>query len=142
MATRGKSISVKIATPKIIKALEATLAKLESDYSTQEAKEAKFTKAQEKWQKEITAFAIKNFTKAENIRVNFRSWNGTLNIDYDLTNLTDKDLSAQPERDYKAISTGEYRNKKQEIANAIRILNMTDEETVNTSTYNAVAQYL
>jgi hypothetical protein len=36
----------------------------------------------------------------------------------------------------------EYRNQKEEIANAIRILKMTDEEVVNTSTYNAVARYL
>ena len=35
-----------------------------------------------------------------------------------------------------------YNEQKREIENAIRILKMTDEETVNTSTYNAVAQYL
>ena len=29
-----------------------------------------------------------------------------------------------------------------EITNAIRLLKMTDEETVSTSTYNAIAQYL
>jgi hypothetical protein len=28
------------------------------------------------------------------------------------------------------------------MENAIRILKMTDEETVNTSTYNAIARYL
>jgi thiol-disulfide isomerase/thioredoxin len=38
---RGKAINVKIATPKIIKALETALAKLEKDYSSQEALEAK-----------------------------------------------------------------------------------------------------
>ena len=32
---RGKAISVKIATPKIIKALEASLAKLETDFASQ-----------------------------------------------------------------------------------------------------------
>jgi hypothetical protein len=36
----------------------------------------------------------------------------------------------------------EYRSQKEEIENAIRILKMTDEEVVNTSTYNAVARYL
>ena len=35
-----------------------------------------------------------------------------------------------------------YLEQKEEIQNAIRILQMTDEETVNTSTYNAVARYL
>jgi hypothetical protein len=36
----------------------------------------------------------------------------------------------------------QYKEQKEEIENAIRILKMTDEETVNTSTYNAVARYL
>jgi hypothetical protein len=31
---------------------------------------------------------------------------------------------------------------KEEMENAIRILKMTDEETVSTSTYNAIARYL
>jgi hypothetical protein len=31
---------------------------------------------------------------------------------------------------------------KEEIENAIRILKMTDEEVVSTSTYNAIARYL
>jgi hypothetical protein len=35
-----------------------------------------------------------------------------------------------------------YREQKEEISNAIRILKMTDEETVSASTYQAVARYL
>jgi hypothetical protein len=35
-----------------------------------------------------------------------------------------------------------YRDMKDEISNAIRILKMTDEETVSTSTYNSIARYL
>ena len=34
---RGKAISVKIPTARVIKALEASLAKLETDYASQEA---------------------------------------------------------------------------------------------------------
>ena len=84
MASR-KAISVKIATPKVIKALESALAKLESDYTSQEANEAKYKKAYEKWQKEMVAYAIANIKKAENFRTNYRSWNNNLNIDFDLT---------------------------------------------------------
>ena len=141
MASR-KAISVKIATPKVIKALEASLAKLESDYSTQEANEAKYQKAYEKHKKELIAYATANIKKAENFRTNFRSWNGTLNIDFDLTGLTESDLPQAPERDFEVIHNHEYKSQKEELSNAIRILKMTDEETVNTSTYNAVARYL
>jgi hypothetical protein len=139
---RGKAISVKIATPKVIKALEGALAKLELDYTSQEANEAKHTKAMEKWKKEVTAYAIANIKKAENFRTNYRSWNGTLNIDFDLTGLSESDLPKEPVKDFESMSVYNYREQKEEIANAIRILKMTDEETVNTSTYNAVARYL
>ena len=139
---RGKAISVKIATPKVIKALEGALAKLELDYTSQEANEAKYNKAMEKWRKEVSAYAIANIKKAENFRTNFRSWNGTLNIDFDLTGLLESDLPKEPTKDFESMSVYNYREQKEEIANAIRILKMTDEETVNTSTYNAVARYL
>ena len=140
--SRAKAISVKIATPKVIKALEGALAKLELDYTSQEANEAKYQKAYEKHKKELIAYATANIKKAENFRTNYRSWNGTLNIDFDLTGLSESDLPKSPERDFEQMSVHSYREQKEEISNAIRILKMTDEETVNTSTYNAVARYL
>ena len=138
---RGKAISVKIATPKVIKALETALAKLEADYTSQEANEVKYRKAYEKWQKELTDYAIANIKKAENFRTNYRSWNNQLNIDFDLT-VPKEGLPSEPEKDFVTMHQHTYREEKAEIENAIRILKMTDEETVNTSTYNAVARYL
>jgi hypothetical protein len=138
---RGKAISVKIATPKIIKALEQSLATLELNWTSQEANEAKYEKARKAWQKEVSDFAVANIKKAENFRTNYRSWNNTLNIDYDLT-VSEKEMPKEPEKDYVTLHQHSYNEQKAEISNAIRILKMTDEETVNTSTYNAVAQYL
>jgi hypothetical protein len=139
--SRGKAISVKISTPKVIKALEQALAKLELDYTSQEANEAKYEKARKAWQKEIQKYAIANIAKAENFRTSYRSWNNQLNIDFDLT-ISEKDLPTEPQRDFETIHQHTYREQKEEIQNAIRILKMTDEEVVNTSTYNAVARYL
>jgi hypothetical protein len=141
MATRGKAISVKIATAKVIKALETRLAELEANWSNQEANEAKYDKARKAWQKEVQDYAIANIKKAENFRTNYRSWNNCLNIDFDLT-VSEKDLPKEPERDFEQLHQHEYRSQKEELSNAIRILKMTDEEVVNTSTYNAVARYL
>ena len=138
---RGKAISVKIATPKIIKALEQSLATLEVNWTSQEANEAKYNKAMEKWKKEVIEYAVANIKKAENFRTNYRSWNNSLNIDFDLT-VSEKEMPKEPEKDFVTLHQHSYNEQKQEIANAIRILKMTDEETVNTSTYNAVAQYL
>jgi hypothetical protein len=138
---RGKAINVKIATPKIIKALENALDKLNKDYASQEANEAKYQKAYKAWQKEIGKWAIANFSKSENLRVNYRSWNKTLNVDFDIIT-EETSFPTEPEKDFEVIHQHSYRESKNELENAIRILKMTDEEVVNTSTYNAVARYL
>ena len=138
---RGKAISVKIATPKVIKALQDALIKLEADYASQEANEAKFQKSWDKYKKELIDYAVANIKKAENFRTNYRSYNNNLNIDFDLTVAT-KDLPQEPTKDFVTMHQHTYNEQKAEISNAIRILQMTDEEVVNTSTYNAVAQYL
>ena len=138
---RQKAISVKIATPKVINALETRLEKLELDWTNQEANEAKYQKQFDKWKKEVQDYAIANIKKAENFRTNYRSWNNSLNIDFDLT-VSEKDLPKEPEKDYEVLHRHSYSEMKQELENAIRILKMTDEETVSTSTYNAIARYL
>ena len=138
---RGKAISVKIATPKVIKALQDALIKLEADYASQEANEAKFQKSWDKYKKELIDYAVANIKKAENFRTNYRSYNNNLNIDFDLT-VASKDLPQEPTKDFVTMHQHTYNEQKAEISNAIRILQMTDEEVVNTSTYNAVAQYL
>jgi hypothetical protein len=138
---RGKAISVKIPTERVIKALEQSLNKLELDWTSQEANEAKYNKAMEKWKKEVIEFAVANIKKAENFRTNYRHWSNNLNIDFDLT-VTEKDLPKEPEKDFVTLHQHSYNEQKEEMANAIRILKMTDEEVVNTSTYNAVARYL
>jgi hypothetical protein len=137
----SRQITVKVATSKVIKALEARLAKLESDYTTQTAKEAKFDKAQEAWRKEIGAWAIKNFSKAENLRTNYRSWNKTLNVDFDIIT-KEGDFPTEPEKDFEVIHQHQYREMKEDITNALTILKMTDEETVNASTMKQIAKYL
>jgi hypothetical protein len=138
---RGKAISVKIPTQRVITSLEQALNKLELDYTSQEENEAKHNKAYEAWKKEIGEWAIANFSKAENLRTNYRSWNKTLNVDFDVI-VSAENLPTEPEKNYEVIHQHTYREMKEEISNAIRILKMTDEETVNTSTYNAVARYL
>jgi hypothetical protein len=137
----SRAITVKVATPKVIKALENRLAQLEKDYTSQEANEAKYEKAREKWRKEVQEFAIANIKKAENFRTSYRSWNNQLNIDFDLT-VSQKDLPVEPERDFEIIHQHTYREMKEDITNALTILKMTDEETVNASTMKQIAKYL
>ena len=136
-----KAITVKVATPKVIKALETRLETLERDYASQAEKEAKYQKARENWQKEIGKWAIDRFSKAENIRTNYRAWNKTLNVDFDL-NTKGVDFPKEPERDFTTIHKHQFDEMVEDIRNALSILKMTDEETVNASTMKTIARYL
>ena len=138
---RGKAINVKIATPKVITALENRLVELEANYKTQDENEAKYQTAIDVWKKELFSFAIANISKAENLRTNYRQWTNSLNVDFDLS-VKEGQFPAEPTRDFEQLHQHTYREQKEEMENAIRILKMTDEETVNTSTYNAIARYL
>jgi hypothetical protein len=137
----SRAITVKVATPKVIKALETKLAQLEKDYASQEANEAKYQKARNAWQKQIGEWAISKFSKAENIRTNYRSWNNTLNVDFDIIT-KETDFPKEPEKDFEIIHQHSYREMKEDISNALTILKMTDEETVNASTMKQIAKYL
>ena len=137
----SRAITVKVATPKVIKALETKLETVKKDYASQEANEAKYEKARKAWQKEISDYAIANIKKAENFRTNYRSWNNTLNIDYDLT-VSEKDLPKEPQRDFVIMHQHTYNEMVEDITNALTILKMTDEETVNASTMKQIAKYL
>ena len=140
MARNGKSIQVKIATPKVIKALETKLADLKKTQATQKTNEEKFSKTQEKYNKEVAKLALAQISKATELSANVR-WNGEINVDFSLPKGC-VELPEAPEKDFETFNDWQYKEMFEEIENAIRILKMTDEEVVNTSTYNAIARYL
>ena len=140
MARNGKAINVKIATTKVIKALETKLAEIKKDFANQEANEAKFDKAHKAWGKEVAKLALAQIAKADSLSASTR-YDGRINVDFYLPAGTIK-LPDEPKRDFTQINDWQYREQVEEIENAIRILKMTDEEVVSTSTYNAIARYL
>ncbi len=140
MARNSKAINVKIATTKVIKALESALDKLNKDFASQEANEAKHDKAVKAWNKEVAKLAMSVISKAEDLSAHER-YNGEITVQFSLPKNA-VELPAEPKKDYVSIHEWQYKEQKEEIENAIRILKMTDEELVSTSTYNAIARYL
>ena len=140
MARNGKSISVKIATTKVIKALETKLAQIQKDKANQKVNEEKFSKAQEKYNKEVGKLALEKIAKAEDLSAHTR-YNGQISVSFNLPagSIT---LPDEPQKDFESFNEWQYKEMVEEIENAIRILKMTDEEVVSTSTYNAIARYL
>ena len=137
---RQKAISVKIATTKVIKALETKLAEINNNKANQKVNEEKFSKAQEKYNKEVAKLAVSAIAKATDLSAHTR-YNGEINVSFSLPKGS-IELPTEPERDFDTFHEWQYKEMVDEIENAIRILKMTDEEVVSTSTYNAIARYL
>lgn len=140
MARRNQGINVKVPRVKVIKALEQALVKIETDYKNQESNEAKYKLAQERWLKVVSKAAISKINKAENLRANVR-YNGVINIDFDLPAGIIK-LPEEPKRDFEVMHDWQYRDSKEEINNAIRVLKMCDDEFISTATYGGITKYL
>ena len=140
MARSQKAISVKIATTKVIKALETKLAQIQKDKANQATNEDKFNKAHEKWRKDVAKLALTAINKAEDLSANTR-YNGEVYVNFNLPKGA-IELPTEPTREFDTYHEWQYKEMVDEIENAIRILKMTDEEVVSTSTYNAIARYL
>jgi len=137
---RQKAISVKIATTKVIKALETKLAQIQKDKDSQATNEAKYQKLSEKHNKEVAKLAVSAISKATDLSAHKR-YNGEVAVSFNLP-AGSIELPEAPEKDFTTYHEWQYREMIEEIENAIRILKMTDEEVVSTSTYNAIARYL
>ena len=140
MARNGKAINVKIATTKVIKALETKLAQIQKDKDSQASNEAKFKKLEEKHNKEVAKLAVSAISKATDLSAHKR-YNGEIQVSFCLP-ANSIELPDEPKKDFESFHDWQYREMVEEIENAIRILKMTDEEVVSTSTYNAIARYL
>jgi hypothetical protein len=132
----ARAISVKVATTKVIKALETKLAEGKSAITTNEKKRKDYEKVEKAYSKEVADIVFKHISKAEVSA--HENWRNELNVTITLPANTIK-LPEKPSIDLER-ELGAY--EIQEIENAIRILKMTDEEFVNASTFKQVAQYL
>jgi hypothetical protein len=140
MARRNQGINVKVPRVKVIEALEQSLVKLEIIHKNQEPEENKYKLAFDEWNKQVQNLVLTQITKAENIRVNVR-YNDSVNVDFDLPAGV-VNLPVEPQRDYEQIPDWQYKDNKEEIENALRVLNMCDDELISTATYGGITKYL
>jgi len=137
----ARAISVKVATPKVIAALEAKLASLESTLATSQANEEAYQTAWKQYQTQLQNYCVANISQATNFRVSNRSYNNLVNIDYDVpTNLAG--FPVEPKRDFEVVYEHNVTSAKEDITNALNILRMTEEEYVSASTMKSIASYL
>jgi hypothetical protein len=152
MASKG--INVKVKRIAIIKALHDRLTEMVHIQEEYEREVEAYEKAQLKWKEDVAKITLKlidakTIAENTNIRKGYYNSGNQTNVMIDVM-VDDNKLPVEPEGVKNPFSNtwsgktylGNYEERIAEIKNALTILNMCEEDTINTSTYANVAKYL
>lgn len=135
----SNKLSVKIKKGKVIQALRKTLADKLSAKDTYAKDYAKYEKDKKAWQKAVVKKVGKNAVPDEVEIRNYHYQEGKVKVEMTYyIKLGDLKEPEQPERQ----NDWQVKEQVQEIENAIRMLEMCDDDIINTTTYKAISQYL
>jgi hypothetical protein len=143
-----KGINVKVSTRKVIEALEKSLVERKKKYAEYEKAEKAYKTAKEQATKKVATLVKQGKVTIEDITEsgNYHWKRGSSSDDvitFSIDIKVDKKLLGIPESPENPFPySHNYREDNEAIENAIRILKMTDEEMVSTSTYSAVAKFI
>lgn len=129
------AVRVKVNKDKLIIALENKLVEDEFNRKQIEKDKIAFEKENEKLKKSIAEKVMKELTLKS---VGMYAYRDTVELNFEMPKNFKLETIPEFSTELKTISHWE----KSEIENAIRILKLSDEEVVNTSTYKDVARYL
>jgi N-methylhydantoinase B/oxoprolinase/acetone carboxylase alpha subunit len=142
---RNQNINVKVATKKVIEALEKSLIERKKQNAEYEKLEKAYQTAKENATKKVATLvkqgkvAITDITESGNYH---RKRTSDDEVTFSIDIKVSKKVLGIPENPTNPFSYHSYKEDNQAIENAIRILKMTDEEYVSTSTYSAVSKFI
>jgi hypothetical protein len=138
----SKSVSVRVARTKLIASLQLAIAKLNAEKDNR----AQDKKLRDKWEaryKRIPLATFQRLAHKSELAISDNPWRNDGFIEVTFTYYIKKDVAVD-RLSYVAPVEENWRddNKIEEIAQAIRLLELSDDDTVNTATYRSVTQYL
>lgn len=130
----SKALTVKVPVTKVIEALETKIKENSVAVAINEKVEKEFPAQLKKYHEQLfkTLKDVIELTEVE-----YYSWRGVVRAEYKVSKET-----AVPDAPRKETVKTLAHYELEEITNAIRILKMTEEEFVSTSTMKAIAGYL
>ena len=136
----SKGINIKVSRVKIIELLKQRLDEMQKINADQKKLDDKFDKELREFNELVVKTALPYIHQANRVSIYNRS--DAINLDIYLpANLFT--LPEAPEKEYVESSYTYYgKQTLDEVKQAIRLLELSDEEVVNTSTYKSIMQYL
>jgi hypothetical protein len=139
----SKKVSVRVSRTKLIASLRSAIAKLNGELDTYNAEKA----LREKWELRAKKIPLASYAKLayktemeiDDSPYRTRGEDIQVTVRYLITKDVAVDKLAYVNEVYRYNSS---EDSIKEIAQAIRLLELSDDDTVNTATYNSVTQYL
>lgn len=150
----SKGISVKVARVKVIEALMSKLDDMEYEKVQYDAALKQYEADKIEYRNALAQIAIAHMNLAENLGNNtgyrthwFDSNKTHIEVSVAVPNDELPEEPKHPDNPFQSHGYGRnyvggFDDRKADILNAIRILQLSDEDTVNTATYASVAKYL
>ena len=138
----SKSISVRVSRTKLIASLRSAIAKLNAEKDNT----ASDMKLRHKWEvrfKRIPLSTYQRLSYKSEFDIDDSPWREQDAIKVTVSYYIKKDVAVDRVSYVEPVEDNwRNDNKIEEIAQAIRLLELSDEDTVNTATYRSVTQYL
>ena len=147
------SLAVKVPTAKVIEMIENKLAQIDEAIANYPALVQAYKKSKLDFEKSLVALTIDALTNKpeligsehnDAIRVYVNNYSGrSVNVSIDADALGFPEPPVSPENPNEKIYVGrEYITQREVLANTLRTLRMTEQETINASTYANVMKFL
>jgi len=141
----SKSLSVKVKTSTLVKALEEALDKREKRWANQEKEIARHKKEVEAYNASILKLVKAGKGTIHDITENkwaTRNDKNSTTVSFSAEIKLPKSVMPVEPKEIDEMREHTYKMETDDISQALRILKMTDQEYVNASTYKSVAEYL
>lgn len=149
----ARAVSVKIPTAKVIEMIEAKIAEITDEIATYPARKAQYQVDNEAYTKAVISrigeaiakrgselLANEDYDNAIRINTNYQN-RVELTIGKDI--LVGLEKPVQPnDPEPKNYYGRSYSTKREELEKTLRLLRMTEQETITSSTYNSVLELL
>jgi hypothetical protein len=149
----ARAVSVKIPTAKVIELIEQKIAQIDQDVATYPARKAKYQADYKVYTEKVVAtlakllkqdgsalLAEENTDKGIRVSTNYRNA-VEITIGKELLDL-EKPKEPQDPEPKGYYSHNAYSTKREELEKTLRLLRMTEQETITSSTYNSVLELL
>jgi hypothetical protein len=135
-----KPISVKVSTKKVIDALEKALAERKKSIADNEKAKKEYDKAVTEFRDSLAEMFRSGKGKVTSVSKSHAFRYNEENNKYEIT--VEFPASVKAPKEPENLNDWSMKSDIEELENAIAVLKMTDEETINTSTYKGVARFI